>query len=113
LESTLFTTKVRSSLDRPGITSARNVTFISGRAQMRTSRDLLIAFDLLKIPISGIDLDLFLMLDLSLSWVNLLLDLFIAQFTRGRGGWLPDASENRLFNFTAALLGHSEHYNKG
>ena len=80
---------------------------------MRTSRALLIAFDLLNIPISGIDLDPFLMLDLPLSRVNLFLDLFVAQFTRGRGGRLPDASEYRLFDFTAALLRHSEHYNKG
>jgi len=77
LESTLLTAKVRSSRDRPGITSARNVTFISGRAQIRTFRDPFAVFVRLKIPIFGIKLELSFVFDLSSSGVDFLLGLLI------------------------------------
>ena len=75
------------------MTSARNVTRISGLAQILTLRLRSRSEDkgaLLKIPIYSVPL---LMLDPPLGWVNLRLRFFFAEFLGRRGRWLANAIE--------------------
>lgn len=111
-ERTRFTTNVRSSRERPGITSARNVTFISGRAQTRILRDLANPFDLLKIPIFSIFIVLLLMFRVSVGWMNPNFRTFITYFTGGRCCWFADTVKDRAFILVPTLFRHVGYYIK-
>ena len=111
-DSTRFTTNVRSSRDRPGITSARKVTFISGRAHTRTFRDLSDPFDRLKIPIFYIFVDLLLVLCLSVSRMNFGFRTFGSELLCRRCRGFADAVEDRAFDFLPTLFRHASYHSK-
>src|SRR5688572_23131524 len=97
---------VRSSRLRPGMISARNVTCISGRAQVMTIGLSSVFFFLLNIVV-GVDRSCpFLMLCLSLDRIGLFLRPFLAELLRRRSGRLTDRIEDRFIRSLSLFLLH-------